>query len=168
MPADIPTVDLSTLNFDHPVVDLDGIRAVNPQRFEFEMLSGIVHIDTDRHLVVGFKDLTENEFWVKGHMPGYPVLPGVLMCEAAAQLCGYYIAKFVAGVGSMIGLAGIDEARFHRPVRPGKRLVMVGTGLKIHRRLTKFRVVGTVESEKAFEVVVAGLSLGQLTELRGA
>jgi len=168
VPADIPTVDLSTLNFDHPVVDLDGIRAVNPQRFEFEMLSGIVHIDTDRHLVVGFKDLTENEFWVKGHMPGYPVLPGVLMCEAAAQLCGYYIAKFVAGVGSMIGLAGIDEARFHRPVRPGKRLVMVGTGLKIHRRLTKFRVVGTVESEKAFEVVVAGLSLGQLTELRGA
>ncbi|MBA4187985.1 MAG: beta-hydroxyacyl-ACP dehydratase [Planctomycetaceae bacterium] len=168
MPAEFPQIDLNTLDFDRPVVDLEGIRAVNPQRFEFEMLSGIVHIDTTQHLVVGFKDLTENEFWVKGHMPGYPVLPGVLMCEAAAQLCGYYIAKYVAGVGSMIGLAGIDEARFHRPVRPGKRLVMVGHGIKIHRRLTRFKVVGTVGTEKAFEVIVAGLSLGQLSELKGA
>ncbi len=168
MAADHPPIDLTAFDYDNPVVGLEAIRAVNPQRFEFEMLTGIVHVDTAQHLVVGFKDLTEDEFWVRGHMPGYPVLPGVLMCEAAAQLCGYYIAKYVAGIGAMIGLAGIDEARFHRPVRPGKRLVMVGTGIKIHRRLTRFRVVGTVGTEKAFEVIVAGLSLGQLTELRGA
>jgi len=166
--ADHPPIDLKLFNFDNPLIGLEAIRAVNPQRYEFEMLSGIVHVDTDRHIVVGFKDLTQDEFWIKGHVPGLPMLPGVLMCEAAAQLCGYYIATYVAGIGAMIGLAGIDEARFHRPVKPGKRLVMVGTGIKIHRRLTKFRVVGTVESEKAFEVVVAGLSLGKLTELRGA
>jgi 3-hydroxyacyl-[acyl-carrier-protein] dehydratase len=163
--ADQSPLDLSAFDFDKPEVDLDAIKVVNPQRYEFEMLSGIVHIDTTKHIVVGFKDLTQDEFWVKGHIPGHPMLPGVLMCEAAAQLCGYYIAKYVAGVGSMIALAGIDEARFHRPVRPGSRLIMVGTGIKIHRRLTKFRVVGTVASEKAFEVVVAGLSLGQISEL---
>lgn len=168
MSVEQPVLDLSSFDYANPAVTLDAIREVNPQRFEFEMLSGIVHVDTAKHVVVGFKDLTPDEFWVKGHFPGHPMLPGVLMCEAAAQLCGYYIAKYVAGVGSVIGLAGIDEARFHRPVRPGKRLIMVGWGLKIHRRLTKFKIVGTVDSEKAFEVVVAGLSLGQLSELRGA
>jgi 3-hydroxyacyl-[acyl-carrier-protein] dehydratase len=161
-------MDLNAFAYDNPLVGLDAIRAVNPQRFEFEMLTGIVHIDTSKHLIVGFKDLGLDEFWVRGHMPGYPVLPGVLMCEAAAQLGGYYIARYVASPGMLIGLAGIDEARFLRPVRPGDRLVLVGTGVKIHRRLSRFRVVGTVGGEKAFEAVVGGVTLGKLTELRGA
>jgi 3-hydroxyacyl-[acyl-carrier-protein] dehydratase len=168
VPADVTALDLNAFDYANPLVDLDAIRAVNPQRFEFEMLSGIVHIDPAASVIVGFKDLTHDEFWIRGHMPGYPVLPGVLMCEGAAQLGAYYIAKHVADPGVLIGLAGIDEARFHRPVRPGDRLIMVGHGLKIHRRLSRFRVVGTVGGEKAFEVVVGGVTLGQLRELRGA
>ncbi|HSQ58153.1 MAG TPA: beta-hydroxyacyl-ACP dehydratase, partial [Gemmata sp.] len=105
---------------------------------------------------------------ILGHMPGYPVLPGVLMCEGAAQLCSYYIARFVVGLGMLIGLAGVDEARFHRPVRPGERLVMVGTGIKVHRRLSRFRVIGSVDGEKAFEAVVGGVPMGRLEDLRGA
>lgn len=164
-----PAIDLAALDFANPVVGLDAIRAVNPQRYEFEMLSGIVHINTANHVIVGFKDLAADEFWVRGHIPGYAVLPGVLMCEAAAQLCGYYIAdQFSKGVGVLIGLAGIDEARFHRPVRPGERLVMVGTGVKVHRRLSKFRIAGTVNGEKAFEAVVTGVPLGKLEVLCGA
>jgi 3-hydroxyacyl-[acyl-carrier-protein] dehydratase len=168
MPAEIPPIDIATLNFENPLIGLEAIREVNPQRFEFEMLSGIVHVDTTNHIVVGFKDLSHDEFWIRGHIPGYAVLPGVLMCEAAAQLCAYYFSTHVAGIGSLIGLAGIEEARFHRPVRPGSRLIMVGTGTKVHRRLTRFRVVGSVNNEKAFEATVAGTSLGTLKELRGA
>jgi 3-hydroxyacyl-[acyl-carrier-protein] dehydratase len=166
--TDLPALDLNALDYANPLVGIDAIRAVNPQRFEFEMLTGIVHIDTVGYRIVGFKDLSEDEFWTRGHMPGYPVLPGVLMCEAAAQLGGYYISRYVASPGMLIGLAGIDEARFLRPVRPGDRLVLVGTGVKIHRRLSRFRVVGTVGGEKVFEAVVGGVTLGQLTELRGA
>ena len=168
MSADLPALDLNSFDYANPLVGLDGIRAVNPQRFEFEMLTGIVHIDPAAQLIVGFKDLTTDEFWIRGHMPGYPVLPGVLMCEAAAQLGGYYIAKHVASPGVLIGLAGVDEARFLRPVRPGERLILVGRAVKIHRRLSRFRVVGTVGGEKAFEAVVGGVTLGQLKELRGA
>ena len=54
------------------------------------MLDGIVLIDPGRHLIVGYKDVRPDEFWVRGHMPGFPLLPGVLMCEAAAQLSCYY------------------------------------------------------------------------------
>ncbi len=169
MPADHPPVDLTTLDCSHPVADIEAIRAMNPQRFEFEMLTGIVRLDPEKHIIVGFKDVTATDFWARGHMPDYPLFPGVLMCESAAQLCAYYYtARKIGDPGVLLGLAGIDEARFVRTVRPGERLVLVGSGLKIHRRMTRFRVVGYVGTEKAFEATVTGTPIGKLEELRGA
>lgn len=168
--ADEPVVaDLSAYDFARPLAGIEQIRAANPHRFEFEMLTGIVHIDPVKHVIVGFKDMHAEDFWTRGHMPGFSLFPGVLMCEAAAQLCGYYYTtQKVGDPGVLLGLAGIDEARFMRQVRPGERLVMVGTGVKVHRRLTRFRIVGQVGSEKAFEAVITGAPLGKLEALRGA
>jgi 3-hydroxyacyl-[acyl-carrier-protein] dehydratase len=159
-------VDLSSLDFSQPVADNTAIRAVNPHRYEMEMLDGVVLIDTTRHLIVGYKDVRLDEFWVRGHMPTYPLLPGVLMCEAAAQLSCYYAVsqKFVDG-NALQGLGGIDKARFHRPVRPGERLVLVGNGIKVHRRMTRFAVTGLVDGEKAFEAEVVGVPLGKWEDI---
>jgi 3-hydroxyacyl-[acyl-carrier-protein] dehydratase len=170
MPADDPLpIDVSALDFSKPVADLDAIRAVNPHRYEFEMLSGVVLIDPARQLIVGYKDLTPADFWVRGHMPEFPLFPGVLMCEAAAQLCNFYaVTQKVVDAGALMGLGGIDEARFVRPARPGDRLVLVGVGLKVHRRLNRFRVTGLVGGEKAFEATVTGVPIGRLEDLRGA
>jgi 3-hydroxyacyl-[acyl-carrier-protein] dehydratase len=169
MTATAPTLDLAAIDFSNVLAGIDQIRAVNPHRHEFEMLTAVVHIDPARHIIVGYKDLTENEFWVRGHMPGFPLMPGVLMCEAAAQLCGYYyISQKIGDPGVLLGLGGLEETRFVRQVRPGERLVMLGTGVKIHRRLTKFRVVGTVNGERTFETLVSGVPIGKLEELRGA
>ena len=169
MTADAPVPDLTALDYDRPLFGIEDIRAVNPQRYEFEMLTGIVHLDPVRHIIIGFKDMRADEFWARGHMPGFPLFPGVLMCEAGAQLCGfYYITQKIGDPGVLLGLAVIDEARFIRPVRPGERLVLVGTGVRVHRRLTRFRVVGQVGTEKAFEAVITGVPLGKLEELRGA
>jgi 3-hydroxyacyl-[acyl-carrier-protein] dehydratase len=102
-------------------------------------------------------------------MPGYPLMPGVLMCEAAAQLtCFYTITQKVTDPGVLMGLGAIEDARFHRPVRPGERLVMVGRGLKVHRRLTRFAVTGYVGAEKAFSATVTGTPIGRWEDLRGA
>jgi 3-hydroxyacyl-[acyl-carrier-protein] dehydratase len=169
VPADPIPVDLNSLDFANPVAGLEAIRAANPQRYEFEMLTGIVHLDPAKHLIVGFKDVAAGEFWARGHMPGFPLFPGVLMCEAAAQLCAYYYTTQMIGEpGILLGLAGIDEARFVRTVRPGERLILVGAGVKIHRRLTRFRVTGFVGTEKTFEATVSGTPIGKLEELRGA
>lgn len=169
MSAEPPIPDLTALNYDRPLYDIETIRAANPQRHEFEMLSGIVHLDPAHHVIVGFKDMRPDEFWCRGHMPGFPLFPGVLMCEAAAQLCGfYYVHQKVGAPGVLLGLAVLDEARFIRPVRPGERLVLVGVGVKVHRRLTRFRVEGFVGTEKAFETVVGGTPIGVLEDLRGA
>lgn len=169
MIAEAPVLDLASLDFSNPLAGIEQIRAVNPHRHEFEMITAIVHIDPVNHLIVGYKDLTEKEFWVRGHMPGFPLMPGVLMCEAAAQMCGYYyVSQRIGAPDVLLGLGGLDETRFVRQVRPGERLVMVGTGVKVHRRMTKFRVVGTVNGEKAFETLVTGVPIGKLEDLRGA
>ncbi|HTI49839.1 MAG TPA: beta-hydroxyacyl-ACP dehydratase, partial [Planctomycetaceae bacterium] len=82
-----PTLyDLSSIDFSRPVFDIEAIRRLNPQRNQMEQLSAIVFVDTENHGIVGYKDVTDNEFWVTGHMPGFPLMPGVIMCEAAAQL----------------------------------------------------------------------------------
>jgi 3-hydroxyacyl-[acyl-carrier-protein] dehydratase len=134
-----------------------------------EMLTGIVALDPARKIIVGYKDIRADEFWVPGHMPGFPLFPGVLMLEAAAQLCGYYVvSQKVVPEGSLMGLAGVDEARFIRAVRPGERLVLVGRGERLHRRLNKFRVTGYVGEEKAFESLVTGVTLGQYEDMKGA
>src|SRR5271168_3394791 len=79
-----------TLDLGKILADRDAIRRVNPQRFEMEQLTAIVYLDTEHHVIAGYKDVAADEFWVRGHMPDFPLLPGVLMCEAAAQLCAYY------------------------------------------------------------------------------
>ena len=161
MPADaaIPDFDPALLDWSARVADLDAIRKVNPHRFELEMLTAITHLDPARRFIAGFKDATESDFWVRGHMPGFPLLPGVLMCEAAAQLCGYYVATQGVVHGALIGLGGIEMAKFKRMVRPGDRLLLIGHGLKVDRRLTRFHVKGYVGSDMAFETVVVGVPL---------
>jgi 3-hydroxyacyl-[acyl-carrier-protein] dehydratase len=170
MPAETEIgIDLDSLDFSHPVADLEAIRTVMPHRFEMEMLSAVVHVDPARHLIVGYKDIRPDEFWVRGHMPGFPLFPGVLMCEAAAQLtCYYAMSQRVVDAGVLQGLGGIEQARFHRPVRPGDRLVMIGTGIKVHRRLNRFEVVGLVGRERVFETTVVGVAIGKWEDLRRA
>lgn len=161
--------DPSTIDFTRAVLDIDAIRAVNPHRHEMELLTAVVSMDRAAHRVVGYKDLSASDFWCRGHMPGYPLLPGVLMCEAAAQLTGLYVQyQKITDDGALMGLGGIEETRFLRPVRPGDRLVMVGTGLRVHRRMTKFRVVGYVGTEKVFETTLIGVPIGKLEELKRA
>src|SRR5579884_203884 len=117
-------LDPSRIDCAHIEVDLEGIRRINPQRFEMEQLTAIVRIDREDHVIVGYKDVRGDEFWVRGHMPDYPLLPGVLMCEAAAQLCGYYCKTAGLLVGDFIGFGGLENVRFRAPVRPGDRLLL--------------------------------------------
>ena len=117
-------LDFSAYDLNNVVADTEAIRRCNPQRFEMEQLTAICYEDTVRGICVGYKDLGPNEFWVRGHMPGMPLMPGVIMCEAAAQLSSYYSHnhKLMEGV---IGFGGLEDVRFRGVVRPGDRFVIV-------------------------------------------
>lgn len=152
-------LDPASLDLQNVIVDQDGIRKVNPQRFEMEQLTAIVKIDPTQHLIAGYKDIGANEFWVRGHLPGYPIFPGVFVCEAAAQLCSYYITTQGHGRGDFIGFGGLENVRFRCQVRPGDRLVLVAKATKLHSRQTIFSVQGFVGSKLVFNGDVIGVPL---------
>ena len=124
-------LDPAELDLGHVIADLDEIRRYNPQRFEMEQLTAIVFDDFDRKICAGYKDITENEFWVRGHMPGMPLMPGVLMCEAAAQMCSYHSQRHNLLNTKMIGFGGMDDVRFRGTVVPGDRLVVAAQKLQL-------------------------------------
>ena len=132
MPSKELLLDLSKIDFNHIVADIEEIRRYNPQRYEMEQLTAIVYDDPVRRICAAYKDVTDKEFWVRGHMPGMPLMPGVVICEAAAQMCSYFTQKHdLLGGAKIVGLGGMEAVRFRDPVRPGDRLVVVCKQLKV-------------------------------------
>ena len=153
-------VDLSEIDLNHQVASIEDIRKYNPQRFEMEQLTAIVLEDTERNLVVGYKDISRNEFWVRGHMPGMPLMPGVVMCESAAQLSSYYVQKYDLLKAAMVGFGGMEDVRFRDPVVPGDRLVMAVELIKARpRRMLMCRFQGFVRNELVVEGIIKGIPL---------
>jgi 3-hydroxyacyl-[acyl-carrier-protein] dehydratase len=152
-------LDPSTLDLDRVVADAEAIRRVNPQRHELEQLTAIVLMDRAQEVIVGYKDVGPDEFWVRGHLPGYPLLPGVLVCEAAAQLCSYYTVTVGFLHGDFLGFGGMENVRFRSPVKPGDRLVLVAKAVKMHRRQTVFNVQGFVGTTMVFHGDILGVPL---------
>jgi 3-hydroxyacyl-[acyl-carrier-protein] dehydratase len=152
-------IDPSQLDLSRVLAGRNEIERVNPQRFEMEQLTAIVHMDTEQNLIAGYKEVTADEFWVRGHMPDYPLMPGVLMCEAAAQLCSYYIMVNGLMQGDFLGFGGMENVRFRGPVRSGDRLVLIGKGIKMHRRQCIFNVQGFVGPTMVFHADIIGVPL---------
>ncbi len=151
--------DPANVDFGRVLADRAEIRRVNPQRYEMEQLDAVVYADPEQALVIGYKDVRPDEFWVRGHMPDYPLLPGVLMCEAAAQLCSFYVVTYKLLQGDFVGFGGMENVRFRGVVHPGDRLVLVGKGVRMNRRQTVFNVQGFVGSTMVFHADVLGVPL---------
>lgn len=116
-------VDASLFDLDVVTIDREGIMEVNPHRHEMMLLDGICLI-TDEY-AVGFSDISEDDFWVRGHFPDRPLMPGVLMCEAAAQLSAFYAKEAKLAETGTVGLGGLDSVKLRGPVVPGDRLVLM-------------------------------------------
>ncbi|HUU20002.1 MAG TPA: 3-hydroxyacyl-ACP dehydratase FabZ family protein [Sedimentisphaerales bacterium] len=155
---DLSQIDLKA----DPVFDKEAIGEVNPQRFEMQQLDGILWYDKDKRLILGYKDVTEGEFWARGHIPGRPLMPGVIMVEAAAQLLSFFM-KQIYEVGGFVGFAGIDSAKFRSVVEPGQRLYLLGYITKFKRRRDTTHVTtsvqGVVDDTMVFEAVISGMQI---------
>ncbi len=160
MPGKDLILDPSTYDVNHVIADLREIRRYNYQRFEVEQLTAVVYVDVEKQIVVGYKDITDQEFWVRGHMPNVPIMPGVLMCEAAAQLSSYFAQKYDLLGCRVVGFGGLDEVRFRGTVVPGDRLVIVVQGLKIRRNaMILCRFQGFVKENMVVEGKIMGVCL---------
>jgi len=151
--------DLSQIDLTgKPLFDKEAICKLNPQRFEMQQLDGVLWYDKEKFLILGYKDVAENEFWVRGHIPGRPLMPAVIMVEAAAQLSSFFV-KQVYGVEGFIGFAGIDSAKFRSVIEPGQRLYLLGHITKFKRRKYSCSVQGVINDTLVFESVVSGLNV---------
>jgi 3-hydroxyacyl-[acyl-carrier-protein] dehydratase len=162
----VALVDPATIDTSRVLVDREGIRLGNLQRFEMEQLTAIVALDPDRHLIIGYKDIEPDEFWVRGHMPDYPLMPGVMICEAAAQLSSYYCHAIKLNESGFIGFGGMEDVRFRGPVRPGDRLVLVSQATRVNRRQAIFETQGFVEANMVYHGRIIGVPLTSRAERR--
>ena len=147
--------DISGIDLDHVLHDQEAVRRSNPQRGDMEHLNAIVYCDGGSGRIIGYKDVRADEFWVAGHIPGRPLLPGVIMIEAAAQLASFY-TRVVQGWPGFIGFGSVEECKFRLPVSPGCRLYLIGQKQwERHRRLC-CKVQGVVNSQIVFECCIVG------------
>ena len=153
-------IDPALLDIERPIAGIEEIRALNPQRHEMEQLTAILHEDLERNACAAFKEITDQEFWVRGHMPGMPLMPGVIMLEAVAQLSSYYTQKHDLLGAAMVGFGGVDEVRFRGVVTPGDQLIVMVMLEKARRgRMIVARFQGVVDENLVLEGVLRGIPI---------
>src|SRR5713226_3757020 len=106
-----------------PILDIQAIREILPHRYPMLLVDAIVELEAER--IVGIKNVTVNEPFFMGHFPDFPVMPGVLIVEAMAQVAGVLVLKQIPDRESkLVLLVSIEYAKFRRPVVPGDQLRM--------------------------------------------
>ena len=130
-------------------LDINEIMRYLPHRFPFLLVDRVTALE-DNKSIRGIKNVTMNEPFFQGHFPGYPVMPGVLVIEALAQLASilaWQMSGRDPGDGTLIFFAGIDNARFRRQVFPGDQLRFELEMLKFGGKTCRMKGVATVDGQ---------------------
>lgn len=136
-----------------PTVDIRQLTRILPHRYPMLLVDRVIEIDGDQR-AVGIKNVTVNEPFFQGHYPGTPIMPGVLVVEAMAQLSGVLIGQKLEHTGKLAVLLSLDHVKLRRPVTPGDQLVMEAEAVKIRSRIAHMRCRAYVGEEPAAEAEV--------------
>ena len=135
------------------MMDINEIMAHLPHRYPFLLVDRVVEMELGKS-IHAYKNVTINEPFFVGHFPHHPVMPGVLIMEALAQAAGILSFKSMdekPSPDTVFYFAGIDEARFKRPVEPGDQLILEITIDRVRGGIWKFNAVASVDGEVAAE-----------------
>jgi len=142
------------------MLDIKEILKCIPHRYPFLLVDRIIEIDGNEK-VVGIKNVSMNENFFQGHFPNRPVMPGVLICEAMAQVGAFFAHNARGGMtdDKVFVLTGLDNVKFKRPVEPGDQLRMELTCLKRRGSFWKMQGIATVEGKLVAQAEISAMEV---------
>ncbi|UCE60512.1 MAG: beta-hydroxyacyl-ACP dehydratase [Phycisphaerales bacterium] len=150
--------DLEGIDLDHICVTQEQIYEYLPHRHEFMLLHGICHLDIEKKHIIAFRDIRADDWWFPGHVPGRPLLPGVLMLEMAGQASGL-LAKMLDETEAFIGFGGVDQCKFRETVEAYTRLYLLCRGVDIRHRRVVSDTQGVANGRLIFEARITGVRM---------
>ena len=132
------------------VMDIKQILRLLPHRYPMLLVDRVIEMDGDRK-AVGVKNVTINEQFLQGHYPGTPIMPGVLLIEAMAQLGGLLLSRKLEHTGKLAVLLSLDKCKLRKPVVPGDQVVLEAESLRVTARLGHVRCRALVDDKVAAE-----------------
>jgi len=135
------------------MLDVQQIKEIIPHRYPFLLVDKVVEMEAEKR-VVGLKNVTVNEPFFQGHFPEHPVMPGVLILEALAQVGAIAVLDMEQNKGKIGFLAGVDKCRFKRQVQPGDQLRLEVEILRMKGPIGKGKGIATVDGEVACEAEI--------------
>ncbi len=150
-------LDIEATDLDHVLMTREQIYDRLPHGYEFMLLDGLLHMDEQTNAAIAYHDVREDGFWVRGHLPGRPIFPGILMIEAAAHLASLMAVRFPEFDGKFLGLGGVGNAKFRETVLPGARMYLLVVPLEIKPRRIICATQGVVNGRLVFEAEIRGM-----------
>jgi 3-hydroxyacyl-[acyl-carrier-protein] dehydratase len=144
------------------MLDINEIKEIIPHRYPFLLVDRILEVEEGKK-AIGIKNVTANEEFFNGHFPDYPVMPGVLIVEALAQVGAVAMLKKEENRGRLAFFTGIDKCRFKRQVKPGDQLRLEVEMIRFKGAIGKGKGVATVDGEVACELEMM-FALGEKEE----
>lgn len=129
------------------LLDINMIMKILPHRYPFLLVDRIIEVNEAEKKVVGIKNVTINEPFFQGHFPGYPIMPGVLILEAMAQVAGVAALNIPGNIGKLAFFLSINNAKFRKPVVPGDTLRIEAQLLKAKMSVMQAHAVAKVNDE---------------------
>ncbi len=151
-------IDLSTIDLTAVAVSAEEVARINPQAGPMRQLDHVVWLKEDRSESVGVKFVRDDEFWIPYHIPGRPLMPGVLMIEAAAQLCSV-TSKKKSNEDRFLGFTRCNNVAFRGQVLPGDTLYLIAKETSFRPRRFTSLTQGVVNGKLVFEAEITGMVL---------
>jgi 3-hydroxyacyl-[acyl-carrier-protein] dehydratase len=158
MVASNPFLDLSTIDLNAVAVDRATVGTINPHTGDMRHLDHVIWLNEDQSMAVGVKHVRDDEFWVPGHIPGRPLLPGVIMIEAAAQLSSV-LYKLRSQEEQFLGFTRCEDTTFRGQVVPGDTLYLISREVTFRARRFISQNQGIVNGSIVFESKITGMVL---------
>ena len=153
-----PLIDCSEFELDTVVVTREQIYQSCRQSGRFALLDGLLRFEPSGEIAVGLKRIAAGDWWASDHIRGRPIFPGVLMVEAAAQLCTYdFVHRRPELDHAFLGFAGLDSVRFRGIVEPPARMLFAAKVERLRETMFIYDTQGFVDRNLVFEAKIRGM-----------